>query len=168
MNLSINRQDLFTINNIREKIIKIIYWGYPTGMQGHINFSNILQNITVIEDSMVSIKNNPHPSENDFNDLSNIFSEVPGLGLSTYSKFLYFLDINFNGYKSLILDRRLIEVFRRGVFDDYLDFRNINYNNAVNNYFNYIKVTNQIANRIGTNAENIEQFLFIFGNNLKE
>lgn len=34
-------------------------------------------------------------------------------------------------------------------------------------YFSYLEDMNEISKRLGTNGENIEQFLFVFGNNLK-
>jgi len=127
-----------------------------------------LQNIQTLEDTLNEIRNIPNPTTTDFDRIVNVFSEIKGLGLSTYSKLLYFSKIKFNGHCCQILDTRLIEIFNNEIFDDFSAFRQIRYDNAKNYYIRYIETTNQIANRLQTNGENIEQFLFIFGNNLQQ
>lgn len=44
---------------------------------------------------------------------------------------------------------------------------NIRYSNAEKSYLKYLELMNKAAQEINTKTENIEQFLFIFGNNLK-
>lgn len=166
LTLKISRQNLFSINDTRELILKTIYWGYPRGGNIRHHFSDILQNIQALENTLNEIKNIPNPTTTDFDRIENSFSEIQGLGLSTYSKLLYFSKIKFNGHCCQILDTRLIEIFSNGIFDDFSAFRQIRYDNAKNYYIRYIETINQIAERLQTKGENIEQFLFIFGNNL--
>jgi hypothetical protein len=97
-----------------------------------------------------------------------VFGQIQGIGLSTYSKLLYFFDIRFNNLPSLILDQRLIDVFKRNIFENFQNLNNINYANAETHYMNYLNTLNAISENMGCQEENIEQFLFMFGNNIKE
>lgn len=167
--LAISRHDIFDINHngsIRELILKTIYWGYPTGMRGN-NFNGILRNMQMLERVLAEIKKIVNPTSNDFFKIAKCFAGIGGIGLSTYSKLLYFSEIKFDGYPCLILDRRLIKVFSSEIFDDYSGLGQINYDNARDYYLRYLKTTNEVAGLLRTNGENIEQFLFIFGNELK-
>ena len=165
--ITISRQDIFDTTNLRELIIKTIYWGYTRGMRGN-HFLNILKNIDLIETTINELKNEPNPDTNDFNKLKMTFENVKGLGLSTYSKLLYFSDLIFNNNPCLILDQRLIDVFKDKTYSEYHSINGIRYGNAENKYLDYLRLTNTISKDLETNGENIEQFLFIFGNNIKE
>jgi hypothetical protein len=164
--LAISRQDIFETKEPRETIIKTIYWGYNAGMRGN-NFQNIIEHIEPIENALWTLKNKTNPITTDFNDLKQIFKNVPGLGLSTYSKLLYFFKISFNGNPCLILDKRLIDVFAGKSYFNFEQLSNIRYNNAEKKYLHFLELIKQIANNMETEGENIELFLFNFGNNLK-
>ena len=43
--LTINRKEIIKESNSKFKILKIIYWGYPNGMQGYSNFKGILNEV---------------------------------------------------------------------------------------------------------------------------
>jgi hypothetical protein len=166
-NLEISRQDVFdTTSSMRELILKTIYWGYTRGMRGN-HFVNILKTIPTIENVLEYIKNKNNPSTNDFKDLAKTLKSIPGLGLSTYSKLLYFLEIRFNDNPCLILDKKLIDVFAAKTYDDFSTLGQINYNNAENKYLYYLEIANKLSIDLKTKGENIEQFLFLFGNKLK-
>ena len=165
--LTISRQDIFnTGDRIKESIVKTIYWGYTGGMRGN-HFVNILKNIHLLESTFKELKTKSQLTNIDFEHFTTVFKNIPGLGLSTYSKLLYFLNIRFNNNPALILDQRLIDVFKNKYFEDFLELNRITYSNAERNYLKYLLITNQIAIELNTQGENIEQFLFIFGNNLK-
>lgn len=165
--LELSRQDLFShTGSTREWIVKIIYWGYPNGMRGN-NFVNILRNIEPLETALDSIKAKSSPDVSDYKALIKTFNSIQGLGMSTFSKILYFMGIRFNGNPSLILDLRLIDVFRSNIFADFAELKSLRYDNTRKHYLDYIRTMNDLAERLGTSGESIEQFLFIFGNNLK-
>jgi len=165
--LVMSRNDVFNTENVREKIIKTIYWGYPRGMRGN-NFTNIINQIDIIQTTIIGVLENRNRTTQDFFQLANSFGRIQGIGLSTYSKLLYFFDIRFNNLPSLILDQRLIDVFKRNIFENFQHLNNINYTNAENFYMDYLKTINVTSENLGCREENIEQFLFMFGNNIKE
>jgi hypothetical protein len=164
--LTISRQDIFETKNPREIIIKTIYWGYTAGMRGN-HFVNILKHIDAIENALLSLRQKLNPTTTDFNDLTATFKNVTGLGLSTYSKLLYFFKISFNDNPCLILDQRLIDVFTSKTYTDFQQLSNIRYDNAEKKYLDFLQLTGQLASNIETEGEHIELFLFTFGNNLK-
>jgi hypothetical protein len=163
-----SRQDLLNINLInREKLLKIIYWGYPEGFQGYANNLNLIQNLDLIATELNRLKLINNLNTNDFLQFHKWTKGIAGLGISTYSKFLYFCEIKFNSIPTIILDKRLMDVFNKGIFFEYQSINKIRPDNAHNKYINYLEVTHELALLMNTNEENIEQFLFIFGNNLK-
>lgn len=164
--LTISRQDIFETTEPREIIIKTIYWGYTAGMRGN-HFVNILKDIDTIESTLLSLRQKSNPTTTDFNSLIKTFKKVTGLGLSTYSKLLYFFKITFNDNPCLILDQRLINVFTSKLYANFQQLNNICYDNAEKKYLDFLNLTRQLANDIETEGENIELFLFTFGNNLK-
>lgn len=164
--LTISRQDIFETQNIREQIIKTIYWGYTRGMRGN-HFVNILEKIDLIENSLKKLKQTPKPDSKHFEELIKNFKAVKGLGISTYSKLLYFLQLTFNNNPCLILDQRLIDAFASKTYSDFQSLSNIKYDNAERQYLDFLSLTNKLSKDLETDGENIEQFLFIFGNNIK-
>lgn len=164
--LTISRQDIFETNEPQNAIIKTIYWGYPAGMRGN-NLINILKQIKTIENVLHTLQEKQYPITDDYNDLASTFKGVAGLGLSTYSKLLYFFKITFNKYPCLILDQRLIDVFASKKYSNFQQIDKIRYDNAEKKYLDFLQVTSMLANELKTEGENIELFLFTFGNNLK-
>lgn len=164
--LTISRQDIFETNEPKEIIIKTIYWGYTAGMRGN-HFVNILKHIDTIENTLLSLIQKSNLTTTDFNCLTETFNNVVGLGLSTYSKLLYFFKITFNDNPCLILDQRLIDVFASKSYANFQQLSKIRYDNAEKKYLDFLQLTRQVANDIETEGENIELFLFTFGNNLK-
>lgn len=164
--ITISRQNIFDTTDTKELIFKTIFWGYPRGMRGN-NFTEILQKLPKLVDILNELKEINNLSSNNFKNIIKQFKSISGLGISTYSKFLYFLNLKINNHPCLILDQRLINVFSNNKFPEFSDFQKINYINAPNAYVDYIKTTNQIAIENSTKGENIELFLFTFGNNIK-
>jgi hypothetical protein len=164
--LTISRQDIFETNEPREKIIKTIYWGYPAGMRGN-NFVNILNEIEAIENVLRTLKEKTNLTTTDFIELTITFKNAVGLGLSTYSKLLYFFNLSFNGNPCLILDQRLIDVFASKAYSNFQQLCNIRIYNAEKYYLNFLLFISKIAINIETEGEKIELFLFTFGKNLK-
>lgn len=164
--LKISRKDIFETNDLRELIIKTIYWGYSNGMRGN-NFINILKNIELLENTLNKLRQTQNPTFQELVELNKTLKTILGLGLSTFSKLLYFLQITFNNNPCLILDQKLITVFSQETFSEYKSLKTIKYNNAQQKYLDFLQLTNEISKRLETKGENIEQFLYIFGNNLK-
>lgn len=164
--LNISRQDVFNTTSLRETILKTFYWGYTSGMRGN-HFVEILKEIPLLEKTLELLKSEQNLTNEDFIALINRMQEIPGIGLSTYSKLLYFLNIKFDGNPCLILDQRLIDVFNSKFYDEYIPLGKIKDHKREEAYLPYLSLTNKISINLETKGENLEQFLFVFGNNLK-
>lgn len=164
--IQISRNDLFNHTIIdREKILKIIYWGYPRGMRGN-HLINILNNIDQIVEELNRLHIINNLNSNDYISFHQWSGGINGLGSSTYTKLLYFCNIYFNSIHSMILDERIIRIFNNNVFIEFVNLSPITNYQFHNYYIEYLESLNNLSLQMNTNEENIEQFLFIFGNNL--
>ncbi|WP_439698930.1 hypothetical protein ACFGVS_12830 [Mucilaginibacter sp. AW1-7] len=167
--LTISRQDIFDSHkSIKVVILKTIYWGYTGGMRGN-HFIKLLggDNFNKLESMLIKHKANLNLTTSDFTESIKIVKGIGGIGLSTYSKMLYFLDVRFDNNPCLILDQRLISVFSGKIYEEFTLINKIRYDNTENYYLEYLDLVNKASIILNTKGENIEQFLFMFGNNLK-
>jgi hypothetical protein len=67
ISVNISRNDIFNTENVREKIIKTIYWGYPRGMRGN-NFRNIVNQIDIIQAAVIAALENHNRTAQDFSN----------------------------------------------------------------------------------------------------
>jgi len=125
--LTVSRQDIFeSHNSIKEVILKTIYWGYTSGMRGN-HFIELLKadNFDSLENILAEQKIGAKATTSDFKESIKTIKGIGGIGLSTYSKLLYFLGAKFNDNPCLILDQRLISVFSSNVYNDFTSLSKI-------------------------------------------
>ena len=161
----LSRKEVHDTNDSKIFLLKVILWGYPQGMRGN-HFMKIYGRL----EELSEIFNNPNRAKLQFEDLRLIqqqIKDIEGIGLSTYSKFLYFRDYQFDDVTSLIMDERIIRVIKGNLFQELEILRPLNSYNAEKKYIEYLKLMKQLSEKLNTYPENLEQFLFLFGNNLK-
>jgi hypothetical protein len=164
--VEISRYDLFKLGeggNMKQFVFATVIWGYPAGMRGR-HFQSLFQSMNKIEENLISCRGK---NIENWNEHYRLVAPIEGLGLSTYTKFLYFLKTTVNNLPALILDQRLIDVFRKGIFHECRDMKKIRYGNAPELYPKYLRMMAYIANNYRVSSENLEMFLFEFGANLK-
>ena len=164
-NICLSRKDVHDTNDIELFILKTILWGYPKGMRGK-NFENIYRNLNALS-QILNVSDRAFLKTDDLYELQNKLHKIEGLGLSTYSKLLYFRDFKFDGVPALILDERLIRVFKKNVFEEFDSLAKISQYNCVKLYNAYLHIMSELSKQYKVSGEQIEQFLFIFGNHLK-
>ncbi len=164
-NICLSREDVHDTNNLELFILKAILWGYPKGMRGH-NFKNIYGSIDHLSE-ILNVPERGFLTMDDLPVLQKQLNRITGLGLSTYSKLLYFRDFKFDGVPALILDERLIRVFKNKVFQEFESLAEIPQSNSTKMYKTYLHIMNEMSMQLNVSGEQIEQFLFIFGNHLK-
>ncbi len=163
-NVSISRSDLFHAakGNFSNAVFSIILWGYPRNMRGN-SFQGVLENTNGLE-QMIQLMQNLTVQE--FENINKSLKGT-GIGLSTLTKILYFFAITLNGYRCLILDRRIINVLQSGKFSELVSLQPINEFNKDKYYLNYLKIMAEIAKANGYAVDQLELFIFMFGNSLK-
>lgn len=164
--IQISRQDIFDTKDIKTKVLKIIIWGYPRGMRG-THFETIMEEFIALVELMEKYQGQNLSSEEYQKVVLPYFKKVPGLGLSTYSKLLYFFELKIDDHPCLILDERLLRTFRAGQFEAFLPLSTKPRYKPETWYVDYLRLMEQQAIQLGTKPENLEQFLFLFGGYLK-
>lgn len=167
--IMISRNDLFNAkNDLKLFVIQVLMWGYPTKGRGK-NIENFLnpEYFDPFIEKLIAVDKNKNIS---LTDIKELLKNSTGLGFSTLSKILYFRKINYESLPALILDRRVINALHSGRFVDpgIEQFSNLSYENAVQNYKNYLKFMHSLAENMKTEADRVEMFLYEFGSNLKE
>ena len=163
--VELSRADLFryaSSGDLKIFVIATILWGYPSGMRGN-HFSNICAKLNDIVRFLERAQN----GISDWNKHWKDVDKIHGLGLSTYSKLLYFLNVEVHGVKSLILDDRIVRTIRKQSFDDFDSLLTINNNNAPKKYPDYLNTIHALTKRYNVDGGKTEMFLFEFGLNLK-
>lgn len=159
--IEISRKDIQgQYANVDLSIVMTILWGYPDGMRGD-NFKRILARIDDLKNHLNEIEESGIP------DWSMNAFRMNGLGLSTYSKLLYFLKIIVQGIPAVILDQRIIDVIQKGIFSELEPLRPISYQNAWRKYPEYLRIIDSISRKYSLPHGKIEMFLFEFGLNIK-
>lgn len=163
--VEISRGDLFGMvgqEDFRDTIFSIILWGYPRNMRGN-SFEMVLKNIEKLKEL---INGRTCFEDKDFIEIRKQLNKT-GIGLSTLSKILYFFEIQFSGVRSLILDSRIIDVLQNEKFDELKELREITEFSKDRYYIRYIKIMGELSNKYECEIDQLELFLFLFGNNLK-
>lgn len=173
---TVSREDVFRYAKQAKKnetnsawkkfICATLVWGWPAGNRGYIK-SMVNEDIGRLVKHFKSIS--PKITFEEFKTKYRK-RDITGLGLSAYTKFLYFLEISIDGKPALILDKKLIEVFKREVFQDFNVLKGIRYDNAIKEYYTiYLEQMHKLGKELELGprgAEKLEMFLFILGSNL--
>ena len=162
---TINRKDLYDPQlNIKQFIFKTLMWGYPTKGRGK-NIDNLLKTDNL--NKLVRILQEYRNNEITIDELKDSL-KISGLGLSTLTKFTHFLNTKINGNRAVMLDLQIINTINANRFEEFNSLKNINYENAINFYEEYIGLINSLANKMKVIEDQVEMFLFIFGRKLSK
>lgn len=163
----ISRRDVFQMveTNHRKAIFLTILWGYPKGYTRPNNmtksFKAFLNQVQNLADWLL-VKRSIETKE-----LESMLNVSKGVGLSTLSKLMYFFKIKVDGCTSLILDTKIISVLKEAKFTELGTLSGIREHNKVHYYSKYLQKCTELSTKNGYEPDQLELFLFMFGNNLK-
>ncbi len=148
-------------SDLREFAIKVLLWGYPRGGRGknirtlltEENFETLLNHLEILKTS----------SNINVTQIQTTIKAIPRLGLSTLSKYLYFLGIKTEGYPSMILDLQIMDVVNRNQFEELEPLGKMRYDNGVAKFELYLKILNSISKELDVRTDQVEMFLIVFG-----
>ncbi|OFX50532.1 MAG: hypothetical protein A2066_09320 [Bacteroidetes bacterium GWB2_41_8] len=167
--IMISRGDLLKdAGELKLFVIKVIMWGYPTKGRGK-NIENILnpKNFNrLIEQLQIHIERKNINLE----EIEELL-RIPGLGLSTLSKILYFKKLKIESKLAMILDQRVINSINTETrFEDpnIEQFCDLKYENGLNYYLQYLAFLKELATQMNAQPDQVEMFLFVFGTTLKK
>ena len=150
-------RELARAENLDCLVMGTLLWGYPDGMRGN-HASNISDNLAVLTGLLSEARLGISNWKEHFDKVE----AISGIGLSTYTKFLNFLSVSVSGKTALILDKRIIDVAKSRVFEEFTG------SFTALRYPRYLERMHSIADTLEVEAENLEFFLFEFGLNLKQ
>jgi hypothetical protein len=165
--ITISRCELFSIaeKDPHKGIFATILWGYPKGYTRGFNmptlFPRFLGQVEFLSERLSTQKSTTS------DELKYMLSRCDGIGLSTLSKLLYFFNIKINGCRCLIMDARIIRVLHNARFIELDSFSGITEQKGKHYYADYLRSCAQLSKKYGYKPDQLELFLFMFGNNLK-
>lgn len=164
--LKISRADVFEAasEDFYRGLFTLILWGYPRNMRGN-TFQDMLEpeNLNRIQEAL---NHDCTFSKNEFLSVRQKI-EGTGIGLSTLTKILYFFQFSIEEIPCAIFDKRIIEVCNAQMFSELLVLTKITERNKYDKYYQYLCLIRDIANANQFKPDQLELFLFQFGNNLK-
>lgn len=166
--VTISRGEIFSLakKDPKKAIFSTILWGYPKGYTRAFNMASLFPKfLNHVEFLSARLSTTNNISIDEFKQL---LYKCDGIGLSTLTKLLYFFNIKINGCKCLIMDARIIRVLKSAQFIELSTFSGITEQNGKNYYSDYLKTCLQLSKKYGYKPDQLELFLFIFGNNLKK
>ena len=139
------------------KLIKILMWGYPTGGRGN-NLESILKKAEELIGILSSV-NGKNLTESQASELLAKFKEIRGLGISTWSKILYFFNVSVDSKKCQIYDMKIVDSLNKKQFSE-LGMQKWRQDN--NHYYQYVKLVDDLAISMCVLPEQVELFLFYY------
>lgn len=158
--INISRDDIKNTSDTKQKIVKILMWGYPRGGQ-YGQVKKILKNLNVLTAWLEENNGNNFDFVQD-DALGNLL-EINGLGLSTISKLLYFFDVKIGNIPCQIYDDKVIDSLKYNHQIDELSSRD-NWDRIYDDYVEYIKLLSELSEKCECSPDKIELFLFMINN----
>lgn len=118
--LNISRADIFGEENLLYRFIKVLMFGYPKAEVSHFDkkgsqssMHKILSSYPDLKLSLSNLLNKNFDTVEDFIEDSSVITlwKTNGLGLSTFSKFLYLFGVTFKESPCVIIDSRVKKSF---------------------------------------------------------
>ncbi len=160
--INVSRGELLTPpSNLREFALKVLLWGYPTGGRGN-NIKSLLteENFATL---LVHLEKCRTSKEINIKEIRGTIDAVPGLGLSTMSKYLYFLRVNTEGFPSMILDKQIINVVKSNRFEELAPLGKMRNESWVSKFREYLRILNSVSKELNVRNDQVEMFLIVFG-----
>ncbi|WP_026769110.1 hypothetical protein [Asinibacterium sp. OR53] len=167
--VTFSRGELFSI--VKEDPCKAIFatilWGYPNGYTLGFNMATLFPKF--LKQVKFLSKQLPIQKSITEDELKNMLKSCNGIGLSTLTKLLYFFNIKMDGNRCLIMDARIIRILNNTEFKELRSFFGMGTNeqSGIRHYADYLRVCSQLSKKYGYKPDQLELFLFLFGNNLK-
>lgn len=159
----LTRKDVLNESVPQKRVIKTLMWGYPGGGRGQ-NIKNVLEKLDQIKGLLESIKGESI-EKSKLDDVIKEFDRIEGLGISTWSKLLYFFEVTVVGYgKCQIFDLRIEASLAHMNFEELEEIRKIKQTHK-DAFFKYIKSVNEVAEKLKVKPDAMELFLFEFNLN---
>ena len=150
--------------NVELFLLSALFWGFPQNLWGRCTCA--FNNWDLLVAMTNQIRRHPGMTSEDFEGLFQTMDAMGGLGISTFSKFFYFLQASIDGYPCLIMD----DLVARGIaglvgeeFDQLHEAADNGRHRYYANYPRYLEAAADLALENGVPEHNIEYTLWLAG-----
>lgn len=160
--IEISRNDIFIENNVDKKILKILMWGYPSGGRGK-NIQKVLDKFERLKKILKKIQKDNQIDQAQADLYISELDAVDGLGMSTWSKFLYFFEVSIDSNKCQIFDQKIVASLNKCQFEEIKDIKaDKKWTQKNEYYYEYLSLMKKISNITGAKPDQVELFFFLF------
>lgn len=155
--VEISRADIFSESDTGKKLLKLLLWGYPTGGRG-----NNIEYILVKAEELIPILSSvsgKNLTKTESNEVIEKFGSIRGLGISTWSKILYFFNVSIESRKCQIYDLKIVDSLNKKQFEE---LGTKKWKQDINHYYQYIELVDNLAKDLCVLPEQVELFLFYY------
>lgn len=155
--VELSRKEVHEEKNIAKKIFMVLMWGYPTGGRGN-NIKNTLKEIDRLGKILSEVAGKDL-TKNEAAKLFVEFNSIHGLGISTWSKLLYFFDVSLDSKKCQIFDIKIVDSLNKRQFSEAGSNKWIQDNN---HYYQYIELLDSLSKKMKVRPDQLELFFFYY------
>lgn len=158
----LSREEVLSEDDKEKRIVMALMWGYPTGGRGK-NIKDTLTEIDKLKQLLSEAQDLDLTKEQADNLIEQIDS-IHGLGMSTWSKLLYFFNVSIESRRCQIYDLKIVDSLNRQQF---CELETQEWKHSRNHYYQYIELVDDLAMRMCVSPEQVELFLFYFNHDYK-
>ena len=155
--VELSREDVISEIDISKKIVMVLMWGYPTTGRGS-NIQNILTKIDKLNELLSKVENQ-NLTMIQANNLIEEFKGIHGLGVSTWSKLLYFFGVKVNSKRCQIYDLKIVDSLNKKQFAEQGTKK---WKQDVKHYYQFLELVDSISASMDVLPEQVELFLFYY------
>jgi hypothetical protein len=142
--------------------LSVLLWGFPTNQHGVCGHA--LQNWENLMEWVGHLRRNREMTLQQLEEMIPHMHNMRGLGISTFSKYMYFMGCRINGHCCLILDDRVakgIWNLTGSEFDDLKAATQNNNHRVYRNYPAFLEAMENISTTMGVASHNLEYVLWL-------
>ena len=164
--VALTRKDILKIRrgNIELFLLSVLFWGFPSNQRGRC--TKAINNWDALVILANAIKNHPNMTNAGFRGHFHAMDSITGLGISSYSKILYFLQVSIEGNQCLILDNMVAKGITNLMGNEFQHLRAATEcvrHRYYRYYPLYLEAMNNLSTDIGVPAQNLEYVLWLAG-----
>ena len=159
-----SRKDSFKTRGLESFTLSVLFWGFPRN--NHQVCTKAYENWFQLREVVGYMRSHREMTAENYNNLIASMDDIVGLGISTYSKLLYFSQVSINGIPSAILDSFVVKGIQNLTGQEFNNLRGsvTNWRRYVN-YPGFLRFFNELASQLGVPAHNLEYTLWLAGKN---
>lgn len=162
----LTRNDVFRSRRrgLETFLVSVLFWGFPHNQHRVCTYA--FCNWDVLVGWVNQVRNHPAMTSLEFEGYFPIMNGIRGLGISTYSKILYFLNASVDGYPCLILDNYVAKGIANLVGNEFAQLQvasNSGRYRYYANYLQYLEASSILAQMNRIPEINVEYTLWIAG-----